>query len=81
MSAHARPGPGHYERLIVQITGCTRREAAVVEDIMRRDVFQSSLDWQSPEEFKGGVRLAFAALQAMRRTGVLPEEYQRMLEE
>ena len=42
----------HYERRISEITGHTDIEIInEIEDIMRNDIFHSTLDWQSRQQF------------------------------
>jgi len=48
-----------YTKMIIEDTGCTPGEAREVEQIMRDDVFHSTLDWQSREEFREGARTAY----------------------
>ena len=36
-----------YQHLIIEATGCTAAEAGEIEEIMRADIFHSTLDWQS----------------------------------
>lgn len=47
-----------YEKAIVEATGCAPEEAAQIEDIMRHEIFHSTLDWQSREELDEGARQA-----------------------
>ena len=54
----------HYARSIVDITGCNPEEAAGVEDAMRHDIFCSTLDWQTPEQFQRGAKEAYALYKA-----------------
>ncbi len=56
-----------YEKTIIQATGCTKKEVAEVEDIMRNDIFHSTLDWQSLELFRCGAREAFALLREIQK--------------
>jgi hypothetical protein len=71
---------GSYEKHIIKIVRCSDEEATVVEEIMRNDIFHSTLDWQTVEEFETGAREAYAVLKEMREFGTLPESYQRILE-
>ena len=76
----SQPRLGYYASEIVKICGCSEVEAQVVEDIMRNDVFHSTLDWQTPEQYRAGAIEAFQALNEMRALGTLPETYQRLLQ-
>jgi len=52
-----------YRGLIQKATGCTEQEAAAVEDVMRNDLFHSTLDWQPKALFD---RAAVLALKIVR---------------
>lgn len=58
---------GGYQKRIQEVTGCTDAEAQEVEDIMRHNIFHSTLDWQTPEQFDEGAQLAFKVLKEMCR--------------
>jgi hypothetical protein len=49
--------------MIMADTGCTVDEAGLVEDIMRNEVFHSTLDWQSRAEFRRGAKKAWRIYQ------------------
>ena len=72
-------GQGVYELKIVRATHCRKREAAVVEEIMRAHVFHSTLDWQTSEEFRSGALEAYAIFKELRSLELLPREWQRLL--
>jgi hypothetical protein len=61
MNAASHTGP--YQRDIISHLGCTPQDAVMVEDIMRRFVFHSTLDWQSREELDRGEEEARAMLE------------------
>lgn len=63
---NAEPEIGAYERDIIEQLGCSPQDAAMVEDIMRRFVFHSSLDWQSDRRFRKGVLEAWEMLESDR---------------
>ena len=46
-----------YRDIIKRATGCTDAQAAQVEDVMRKVIFHSTLDWQSREELEDAARL------------------------
>lgn len=50
-----------YEKRIIADTGCSEEEVVFVEEVMRRDVLRSTLDWLTAEEFCAAAREAFAA--------------------
>jgi hypothetical protein len=51
-----------YEAAIIETTGCKPEDAALIEDIMRNEIFHSTLDWQTPAQFWDGVRRAARVL-------------------
>ena len=51
-----------YGQLIQNATGSPEADLGQIENIMREEVFHSTLDWQSREEFAAGARKAFARL-------------------
>lgn len=55
-----------YAKDIAKILGCSANEAGMVEDIMRNEVFHSTLDWQSEAEFRRGARKAWRIFQENR---------------
>lgn len=54
----ACPKPNHYQRLIQQATGAPVSDLAPIEDIMREEIFHSTLDWQIREQLAEGARQA-----------------------
>ncbi len=56
-----------YRKAIVEATGCAPEEAEDVEEIMRHDVFHSTLDWQTKKQFDAGARKAYKILKQSRR--------------
>ena len=55
-----------YRSLIIEATGINEKEAGYVEEIMRDDIFHSTLDWQSRAQFVRGAREAVEMLKAYR---------------
>jgi len=53
-------------RLIQRATGAPRRDLALIENIMRDDIFHSTLDWQTSEQLTQAARQAFALLESNR---------------
>ena len=47
-----------YQSIIIKATGCTVAEASGLEDIMRHDIFHSTLDWQTKEQLQEAAREA-----------------------
>ena len=48
-----------YQQLIIKTLKCSNEAAIKVEDIMRNDIFHSTLDWQTKEQFVKGVKEAY----------------------
>jgi hypothetical protein len=55
-----------YEQLIREVTGCSAEDAPLIEDLMRHEVFHSTLDWQSRDLLAAGAREAASLLPAVR---------------
>lgn len=55
-----------YEDAIIEGTRCSRADAAMIEDIMRNEVFHSTLDWQTRAQFRKGARRAARILEQNR---------------
>jgi hypothetical protein len=53
---------GSYQNMIIEDTGCTPSDAIMIENIMRDEIFHSTLDWQSRAEFSRGARRAYQLL-------------------
>lgn len=71
-----RGNPGsHYQARIQKVTGATAQEAAEIEEMMRHDIFHSTLDWQPAPLFDKAARVAYAAL----RGRPLPRSGAKML--
>jgi hypothetical protein len=58
----AMPMPTGYEDDIIRATGCAKQDAPLIEDIMRKDILHSTLDWISAERFAEVAREAAAML-------------------
>ena len=56
----------YYEDLIIRATGVPGRDARYVEDIMRNDIFHSTLDWQTRAQLVRAARKAADLLKAYR---------------
>ena len=55
-----------YRSLIIAATGINEKEAGYVEEIMRDDIFHSTLDWQSRAQCVRGAREAVEMLKVYR---------------
>jgi len=55
-----------YTRMIEEDTGCAPTDAPMIEEIMRNDVFHSTLDWQTRTELRKGAREAVRLLEENR---------------
>ena len=64
-----------YQDLIIKATGANVKDAGYVEDIMREDIFHSTLDWQSREQFLRAAREAVEMLKAYRTDSVLAKHF------
>jgi len=64
-----------YQDLIIKATGVNEKEAAYVEDIMREDIFHSTLDWQSRAQFVRGAREAVGMLKVYRADPALARHF------
>ena len=57
----------HYQQRIMLVTGCTSAEATQAEEIMRHDIFHSTLDWQPAKVFDHAAKVAVGALKNLQR--------------
>ena len=64
-----------YQALIIKATGVSEKDAGYVEDIMREDIFHSTLDWQSRMQFVRGAREAAAMLKVYRADPALSTSF------
>ena len=64
-----------YRSLIIAATGINEKEAGYVEEIMRDDIFHSTLDWQSRAQFVRGAREAAEMLKAYRPDPALSRHF------
>lgn len=64
-----------YQGLIMEATGVSKRDADYVEDIMREDIFHSTLDWQSRAQLVVGAREAAEMLSAYRADPMLAKHF------
>jgi hypothetical protein len=55
-----------FAALIQRATGARAGDLVLVENIMRDDIFHSTLDWQTREQLTDAARQAFALLQSNR---------------
>lgn len=58
----SRPNLTHYQRLIQQATGAPVKDLAQIENIMRDEIFHSTLDWQTRAQLADAARQAFVRL-------------------
>jgi hypothetical protein len=52
-------GLSGYQAMVHEATGAPRHLLALLENIMRNDVFHSTLDWQTRAQFDRGARQAY----------------------
>ena len=50
--------PSIYQRLILETTHCPQSDAPIIEEIMREDIFHSTLDWQTRSMLQKAAREA-----------------------
>jgi hypothetical protein len=62
MKSPPRPRANWLHRLIQDATGVSAKDLAQIENIMREEVFHSTLDWQSREQLADAARQAFSRL-------------------
>lgn len=60
--------PTGYISIIMEATGCSSAEADRIEELMRDDIFHSTLDWQTREELEEAARLAARVLRQVDRS-------------
>jgi len=63
----------YYDDLIIRATGVTGRDAGYIEDIMRNDIFHSTLDWQTRAQLVRAAKKAVGLLKAYRNEPALSE--------
>jgi hypothetical protein len=59
-----RQKPSPYAPLIAAATGAPETRLAILENLMREDIFHSTLDWQTAEELAEGARKAHEIYQS-----------------
>ena len=64
-----------YRSLIIVATGINEKEAGYVEEIMRDDIFHSTLDWQSRAQFVRGAKEAVEMLKVYRADHALARQF------
>ena len=57
-----------YQQIIKEATGCNNLEDIdEIEEIMRHDIFHSTLDWQTREQLKKAAKEGYAVLKELRK--------------
>lgn len=59
-----------YQDLIIKATGANMRDAGHIEDIMRNDIFHSTLDWQTRAQLVSAAKEAAELLAEYRAAGL-----------
>lgn len=54
-----RQKPSPYAALIAEATGAPESKLALLEELMRTEIFHSTLDWQSAAQLANGARQAY----------------------
>ena len=65
-TAEPKPHKNPFRKLIEEATGAPSSDLAMIENIMRDDIFHSTLDWQTSEQLSEAASQAFALLNANR---------------
>lgn len=64
----------HYHAVITEATGVTDvADLYEIEDVMRHDIFHSTLDWQTRAQLRKGARDAWEVVQIMRDPAALAQ--------
>jgi hypothetical protein len=50
---------------IMDATGCQREEVSKIDDMMRENIFHSTLDWQTREQIDEAAVLAYSVVKEM----------------
>ena len=53
-----------YSDLIIEATGASGDDVTIIENIMREEIFHSTLDWQTARQFATAARKAHAMFRA-----------------
>lgn len=56
-----------YTESIMEDAGCTEVEAHDVEDVMRHDIFHSTLDWVPKARFAKAAKQAYAIVKELKK--------------
>ena len=56
-----------YQEAIIKATKCAPEDGPEIEEIMRNDIFHSTLDWQTKTQFNKGAREAYVVLKECRK--------------
>jgi hypothetical protein len=64
---------------IMEATGCKREEVSKIDDMMRENIFHSTLDWQTREQIDEAAVLAYDAIKEIENLGgmnrIIEERY------
>lgn len=64
-----------YQQVIIEATAASGKDAEYIEDIMRNDIFHSTLDWLSLAQLARGARAAMKMLKFYRTDPVLAKHF------
>jgi hypothetical protein len=64
-----------YQELIIKATGASGTDVEYLEDIMRNDIFHSTLDWQTRAQLARGAREAVMMLKLYRADPFLAKQF------
>ncbi len=60
-----------YRALIIDATGASPEDAAQIEDIMRKDIFHSTLDWQTSVQLRKAAKEGAEILRELKEAGLV----------
>ncbi|MCX5784617.1 MAG: hypothetical protein NTX59_02915 [Elusimicrobia bacterium] len=66
-----------YKQIIIEATAASGKDAEYIEDIMRNDIFHSTLDWQSRTQLVRAAKAAAKLLNEYRAVPALAEYFPR----
>jgi len=66
-----------YRQAIIEATSASGKDVEYIEDIMRHDIFHSTLDWLSRAQLARGARAAAKLLSTYRDTPLLAAYFPR----
>lgn len=56
-----------YQEIIFEATQCNEKDGLIIEEIMREDIYHSTLDWQTREQLHAAAKQAQTLLNQYRK--------------